>query len=91
MAEDDIVWRRPTLGAETPVAAAGYAGPPAGAPARPDWRLPHDEPVTAPRPLPRVDHDAIDDAEYRARWVTYATGLTALSVLLVMGCSRVLL
>jgi hypothetical protein len=73
------------------VAAAGYAGPPAGQPATADWRLPQDEPVTAPRPLPRLDHDAIDDAEYRARWVTYGTGFAALAVLLVMGCSRILL
>lgn len=91
MAEDDIVWRRPTRGAEIPVAAAGYAGPPAGQPATADWRLPQDEQVTAPRPLPRLDHDAIDDAEYRARWVTYGTGFAALAVLLVMGCSRILL
>jgi hypothetical protein len=90
MAEDDIVWRRPTEGAEIPVAAAAYAGPPSGEPATREWRLPHDEPVTAPRPLPRLDHDAIDDAEYRARWVTYGTGLAALAVLLVMACSRAL-
>jgi hypothetical protein len=90
MAEDDIVWRRPAKGAETRVAATGYTGPPAGKPASADWRLPHVEPVTAPRPLPRVDHDAIDDAEYRARWVTYATGFAALAVLLVMACSRAL-
>jgi hypothetical protein len=89
MAEDDIVWRRPAPGTESPVAEFGYVGPPAGEPASAGWRLPHEEPVTAPRPLPRVDHDAVDDAEYRARWFTYGIGFAALTVLLVLACSRV--
>jgi hypothetical protein len=90
MAEDDMIWRRPTPGTEVPVAAAAYAGPPAGEPAAADWQPTRIEPVTAPRPLPRVDHDAIDDAEYRARWVTYAIGFAGVAVLLIMACSRML-
>ncbi|GIH09118.1 hypothetical protein Rhe02_71850 [Rhizocola hellebori] len=88
MAEGDIVWRRPAPGTESQAAAVGYSGPPAGEPATADWHLRHEDPVTAPRPLPRVDHDAIDDAEYRARWVTYAIGFAALGVLLLLACSR---
>ena len=88
MADSDIVWRRPSPGAQAPAPPAGYAGPPAGAPAEPGWQPPSEEQISAPRPLPPVDHDAIDTAEYQARWVTYAVGLCAAAVLLAMACAR---
>jgi hypothetical protein len=44
--------------------------------------------MAAPRPLPWVDHDAVDDAEARATRFTYAIGLSALTVLLTITCSR---
>jgi len=88
MAESDIVWRRPSPGAQAPAPPVGYSGPPAGAPADPAWQPTSEEQVSAPRSLPPVDHDAIDTSEYQARWVTYAAGLSAVAVLIVMACAR---
>lgn len=85
MAEGDIVWRRPESGARSP---DRYDGPPAPAPIPADFRPPVEEPTAAPRPLPSLDHDAIDAAERRAALLTYALALAALAITILIACSR---
>jgi hypothetical protein len=86
MAEGNILWRRPEACVEHDGA---YSGPPAGQPAAPDWRPEAQESAPLPRRLPVVDDDAVDTAEREAARFTYAIGLTAVSVLLVLACWRI--
>ena len=90
MAEDDIVWRRPSPEPDPAPCAPGYPGPPRGTPAPPDWRPPLTEPITPPRHLPPVDHAAVDEAEQKASRFTYLIGLTALALLLLVACAQLL-
>jgi hypothetical protein len=82
MAEDDISWRNPA-------AAGAYPGPPAAPAPDPAWRPERHDPVPAPRRLPDLDTDEIDQAERRAASVTYAVGLAALAIVFVLFMARI--
>ncbi len=88
MAEGDIFWRRPSPDTHPAPAAPGYAGPPLGEPAPADWRPTIAEPVAPPRPLPPVDHYAVDEAEQKASRLTQVIGFTALAFLLLVACAQ---
>ncbi|HEX5595034.1 MAG TPA: translation initiation factor 2 [Micromonosporaceae bacterium] len=91
---DDDFWRRPDP-AELPseaAAAAGradaeapsYPGPPVAPAPRPGWRPPMVVQPPPPRQLPAQDLDRLDAEERGARTVTYAIGIAAGVVLLVV-------
>jgi len=82
MAESDKSWCPPTSGDE-------YPGPPAAPAADPAWRPSQHNPIPAPRQLPELDNAAIDEAERRAARLTYAVGLAALAIVLVMWIGRI--
>lgn len=88
MAEEDAGWRRPDPVTDRVLRPAAYSGPPAAAPPPAGWQPPLQEPVASPRELPALDHDAIDLAERSAAHFTYALGLAALAVVVLMACSR---
>lgn len=67
-----------------------YPGPPTAGPPSPHWHPPLQPVVAAARRLPAVDDDAMDTAERDAARITYAIGLAALTVLMVIACSRVI-
>ena len=81
MAEDDKPWRPPA----TTTDANPYPGPPLPPPADPQWRPAQHDTIPAPRELPQLDHTAIDQAERRAAWLTYAVGAAALAVLVIVA------
>ena len=87
MAEGDILWRRPEAYGEQEEA---YSGPPAAEPAAPGWRPEPQESAPLPRRLPVIDDDAVDAAEREAARLTYAVGLIALVILLVIVCWQIL-
>jgi hypothetical protein len=87
MAEGDILWRRPELSAEQ---EWSYEGPPVGEPAEPGWHPELQESAPLPRKLPVIDDDAVDAAEREAARVTYAVGVIAVVMLLVLVCWRIL-
>ncbi|WP_162908199.1 hypothetical protein [Allorhizocola rhizosphaerae] len=79
------MWRRPEPGPPPP---DRYGGPPAPTPPPADFHVVAEEPTAPPRTLPALDDDAIDTAEQRAARLTYALGLTALSIMVLIACSR---
>lgn len=86
MAEGDFLWRPPGSDVGPP---ERYPGPPAADPPQPGWHPQFREATAPPRPLPQLDHNAIDLAEQRAARVTYAIGAAALAVLVLLACWRV--
>lgn len=86
MVSADIPWSRPGGDEEPPPEA--YPGPPQTVPADPDWQVPVTETTAPPRPLPAVDHEALDLAEDNAAKVTYAVGLAALGLLVIIAVFR---
>jgi hypothetical protein len=87
---EDEHWRRPD-----PDAADGgsadpqqYAGPPTAPPPPADWRPPTAAVPAQPRRLPVLDDQAIDREEQRAEYVTYAIGVGAGVIVLVIALVR---
>jgi hypothetical protein len=81
MAEDDIAWRNPT-------GPGAYPGPPVVPAPDPAWRPERHDPVAAPRRLPHLDDDAVNQEERMAARTTYAVGLAALAIVLVLIIAR---
>ncbi|MEV0454626.1 hypothetical protein [Catellatospora methionotrophica] len=85
----DDQWRRPTpsdSGADADRAEAAYPGPPPAVQPPPGWHPAVAPRTVAPRPLPALDHDAIDLAEERADRFTNALGIAAGIVLILVAC-----
>lgn len=73
-----------------PDKAYAYPGPPTAPTPDPAWRPPQYDAVPAPRELPAIDHAVVDEAERRAARLTYAVGLAALAILLIVAVTRLL-
>ncbi|MDR7280613.1 translation initiation factor 2 [Catenuloplanes atrovinosus] len=84
--DDHSPWRD-VSGPPPSAAETGYTGPPPQQPPPPGWRPPMLRPSPPPRRLPRQDAAAIDEAESRARGLSYGVGIGALVVMVIALCA----
>jgi hypothetical protein len=99
--DDEAQWRRPADGAPSlspptppPVReSAAYAGPPLTTPPPAGWRPPLVVQAPPPRALPVQDLPRLDEAEQRARTLTYGLAMVAGAIMIVLVlvlCGRAL-
>ncbi|GAA1805447.1 translation initiation factor 2 [Planosporangium flavigriseum] len=93
----DDQWRRPADAVPPPPPPvrepAPYAGPPSATPPPAGWRPPLVVQVPPPRELPPQDLPRLDEAEQRARTLTYGIAMVAGAVMIVVMlvlCGRAL-
>ncbi|NJC69384.1 translation initiation factor 2 [Planosporangium thailandense] len=100
--DDEAQWRRPAADAPSlpppvpppPTEPVAYAGPPPTDPPPAGWRPPLVVQAPPPRALPAQDLLRLDEAEQRARTLTYGIAMVAGAVMILVVlvlCGRVLL
>lgn len=99
--DDEAQWRRPAEGSPSlspPVPpsareSVAYPGPPPATPPPAGWRPPLVVQAPPPRALPPQDLPHLDDAEQRARTLTYGVAMISgaiMIVLMLVLCGRAL-